>query len=231
MTAVVLGVLGTLAGLAVLATSGWLVTRAAEQPPVLALLVGIVTVRALGLVRALARYGERLAAHDVALRRLADTRVAFFNKLSRRIGRPGLPGATDLLTRFTSDVDELQHLYPRVLLPTIVAVAASVGVTVAAALILPAAAPVLAAGLLVATLIVPAATYALARHAAPGRPVRPTARSSWRCSRSGRSSPWRAKARGGGSSSRTPAAGSPVSTAGRPARPRSAPPRPRLQPV
>ena len=82
VTAVALGVLGTLAGLAVLATSGWLVTRAAEQPPVLALLVGIVTVRALGLVRALARYGERLASHDVALRRLADTRVAFFERLS-----------------------------------------------------------------------------------------------------------------------------------------------------
>ena len=168
VTAVALGVLGTLAGLAVLATSGWLVTRAAEQPPVLALLVGIVTVRALGLVRALARYGERLASHDVALRRLADTRVAFFERLSRRIGRPGLPGATDLLTRFTSDVDELQHLHPRVLLPTIVAAAASVGVVIAAALILPAAALPLAAGLILATLIVPAATHALARHTAPG---------------------------------------------------------------
>ncbi len=169
VTAVALGVLGTLAGLAVLATSGWLVTRAAEQPPVLALLVGIVTVRALGLVRALARYGERLASHDVALRRLADTRVAFFERLSSRIGRPGLPGATDLLTRFTSDVDELQHLHPRVLLPAIVAVAASVGVVIAAALILPASAPALAAGLVLATLIVPAATHALARHTAPGK--------------------------------------------------------------
>ncbi|MDA0171386.1 thiol reductant ABC exporter subunit CydD [Solirubrobacter taibaiensis] len=168
VTAVALGVLGTLAGLAVLATSGWLVTRAAEQPPVLALLVGIVTVRALGLVRALARYGERLASHDVALRRLAETRVAFFERLSKRIGRPGLPGATDLLTRFTSDVDELQHLHPRVLLPAIVASAASVGVVIAAALILPATTLPLAVGLLAATLVVPAMAHALARHAAPG---------------------------------------------------------------
>ncbi len=68
--AIVLGVLAAAASVAVLATSGWLVTRAAERPPVLALLAAIVVVRALGLVRAFGRYGERLASHDVALRRL-----------------------------------------------------------------------------------------------------------------------------------------------------------------
>lgn len=166
---VALGVAGTLSALAVLATSGWLVTRAAEQPPVLALLVGIVTVRALGLVRALARYGERLASHDVALRQLADVRVRFFERLAARVGGPGVPGAADLLTRFTSDVDELQHLHPRVVLPAAVAVVASLGVVLAAGLILPVSALILAAGLAVATLLVPAATHALARHTAPGK--------------------------------------------------------------
>ncbi|RKQ91838.1 ATP-binding cassette subfamily C protein CydCD [Solirubrobacter pauli] len=166
---VALGVAGTLSALAVLATSGWLVTRAAEQPPVLALLVGIVTVRALGLVRALARYGERLASHDVALRQLADVRVRFFERLAARIGGPGVPGAADLLARFTSDVDELQHLHPRVVLPAAVAVVASLGVVLAAGLILPVSALILAAGLAVATLLVPAATHALARHTAPGK--------------------------------------------------------------
>lgn len=166
---VALGVAGTLSALAVLATSGWLVTRAAEQPPVLALLVGIVTVRALGLVRALARYGERLASHDVALRQLADVRVRFFERLAARIGGPGVPGAADLLTRFTSDVDELQHLHPRVVLPAAVAVVASLGVVLAAGLILPVSALILATGLAVATLLVPAATHALARHTAPGK--------------------------------------------------------------
>ncbi len=60
-----------------LAASGWLVTRAAERPPVLALLAAIVVVRALGLVRAFGRYGERLAAHDLAFRQLAELRVGF----------------------------------------------------------------------------------------------------------------------------------------------------------
>ncbi|MDA0184177.1 thiol reductant ABC exporter subunit CydD, partial [Solirubrobacter phytolaccae] len=166
---VALGVAGTLSALAVLATSGWLVTRAAEQPPVLALLVGIVTVRALGLVRSLARYGERLASHDVALRQLAEVRVGFFERLAARIGRPGVPGAADLLTRFTSDVDELQHLHPRVVLPAAVAAVASLAVVVAAALILPETALVVAAGLATATVLVPLATHALARHSAPGK--------------------------------------------------------------
>ena len=159
--------LGVLSALAVLGTSGWLVTRAAEQPPVLALLVGIVTVRAFGLVRALARYGERLASHDVALRQLAQTRVTFFEQLSARIGRPGLPGAADLLTRFTSDVDELQHLHPRVVLPAAVAAVSSLAVILVAALIYPPAGLVVAAGLLTA-LLVPLATHALARHSTPG---------------------------------------------------------------
>ncbi|MDA0142014.1 thiol reductant ABC exporter subunit CydD, partial [Solirubrobacter deserti] len=166
---IALGVVGTLSALALLGASGWLVTRAAEQPPVLALLVGIVTVRALGLTRAIARYYERLASHDVALRQLAATRVAFFNALAARIGRPGLPGEADLLTRFTSDVDELQHRHPRVVLPAAVASITSVAVVIAAAAILPAAALPVAAGLITATTIIPLAAHALARHASPGK--------------------------------------------------------------
>jgi ATP-binding cassette subfamily C protein CydCD len=165
--AIGLGILGSLAGLAVLGTSGWLVTRAAEQPPVLALLAAIVVVRALGLTRALARYFERLASHDVALRRLADLRVAFFARLAPRVGRPGLPGAADLLTRFTSDVDELQHLQLRVVLPGVVAALGGVVATAAAIAIHPAGGLALGAGLVLATYLVPLATHVLARRALP----------------------------------------------------------------
>ena len=66
-----LGSAAAISAAALLAASGWLVTRAAEQPPVLALLAAIVVVRAVGLVRAFARYGERIAGHDVAFSKLA----------------------------------------------------------------------------------------------------------------------------------------------------------------
>ncbi len=166
LPAILLGVLGACAGLAVLGTSGWLITRAAERPPVLALLAAIVVVRALGLTRAIARYYERLASHDVALRRLAELRADFFARLAPRVGRPGLPGAADLLTRFTSDVDELQHHQLRVILPGIIAALAGLGVSAAGVVISPAAGLALATGLLVATVVVPLATHALARRAA-----------------------------------------------------------------
>lgn len=88
---VLLGAAAAVAGTVLLAASGWLVTRAAEQPPVLALLAAIVVVRALGLVRAFGRYGERLAAHDLAFRQLAELRVRWYRRLiagSRQEERP-----------------------------------------------------------------------------------------------------------------------------------------------
>ncbi|MBB4662331.1 amino acid ABC transporter ATP-binding/permease protein [Conexibacter arvalis] len=78
---VALGAGAAVAGAALLAASGWLVTRAAERPPVLALLAAIVVVRALGLVRAFGRYGERIAAHDAAFRQLAELRVRWYRRL------------------------------------------------------------------------------------------------------------------------------------------------------
>src|SRR5438477_197868 len=49
------------AGVALMATSAWLISRAAQHPPVLYLMVAIVAVRAFGLSRGFLRYAERLA--------------------------------------------------------------------------------------------------------------------------------------------------------------------------
>ncbi len=163
---VALGTTTVLAGGALLATSGQLISRAALQPPVLALALAIVAVRALGIVRALARYGERLAGHDLALRMLAALRVRWYRRLA-----PLVPGALrgmrsgDLLSRFVGDVDELQHVYVRGLAPPLVAVASTVVLVGAAALVLPAAGAVLAAGLLAGGVFVPAVAAWAARSA------------------------------------------------------------------
>jgi thiol reductant ABC exporter CydC subunit len=162
---IALGLLSAIAGVAVLAVSGWLVVRAAERPPVLALLTTIVLVRALGMIRAFARYAERLSAHELALEDLAGERRRWYERLAARVGAPGAPGAADLLTRFTADVDELQHHRPRVVLPVAVALGTAVPAVAAAAVVLPGAGVVLAAGLATAVLAAPSATWALARPA------------------------------------------------------------------
>jgi ABC-type transport system involved in cytochrome bd biosynthesis fused ATPase/permease subunit len=70
-----------MSGLALTATSVWLICRAAQHPDVRALAVAVVGVRTFALVRARLRYAERLAAHDGALRLLADVRSRVFAAL------------------------------------------------------------------------------------------------------------------------------------------------------
>src|SRR5256885_612816 len=86
------GVGGVLCAGGLMGTSGWLISRAAEHPPVLYLMVAIVGVRAFGLGRGVLRYGERLVAHDAALRLLAGTRVRMYRRLVA-LTPGGLPAA------------------------------------------------------------------------------------------------------------------------------------------
>ncbi len=121
------GAAGAAIGLA--ATSAWLVSRAAEQPPVLTLLVAVTAVRAFGIARGVLRYAERLAAHDAAFRVLAELRADVYARLAR-LAPAGLGElrSGDLLARLVGDVDGLADLWLRVLLPY-----AAAGLVVAAA--------------------------------------------------------------------------------------------------
>jgi thiol reductant ABC exporter CydC subunit len=157
MVAATLGALTVLFGVGLMATAGYLISRAAEQPPILSLGVAIVVVRFFGVGRPIVRYFERLSSHDVALRALGRVRTSFYQRIE-----PLAPAQLDayrkgdLLSRMVADVDAQQDLYLRGLEPPIVALlagAVAVGVTVA---FLPAAGVVLALGLLVGGLAVPA---------------------------------------------------------------------------
>ncbi|AKJ12117.1 ABC transporter [Streptomyces incarnatus] len=162
--ALVLGSLALGSAVGLMATSGWLISRASQQPPVLYLMVAVTATRAFGIGRAVFRYAERLVSHDAVLRMLADTRVAVYRRLER-LAPAGLRSARrgDLLTRLVADVDELQDYWLRWLLPASVAVAvsaASVGFT---AWLLPEAGAALATGLVAAGLGVPLVTATVAR--------------------------------------------------------------------
>ncbi|KKD09592.1 thiol reductant ABC exporter subunit CydD [Streptomyces sp. WM6386] len=174
--ALLLGSLALGSAVGLMATSGWLISRASQQPPVLYLMVAVTATRAFGIGRAVFRYAERLVSHDAVLRMLADTRVAVYRRLER-LAPAGLRRTRrgDLLSRLVADVDALQDYWLRWLLPAGAALmvsAVSVGFT---AWLLPEAGAVLAVGLLAAGVGVPSVTGAVARRAerrlAPARGV------------------------------------------------------------
>jgi thiol reductant ABC exporter CydC subunit len=107
-----LGGAATASGIALTATSGWLIVRASEQPVILTLLTAIVAVRAFGIARPFFRYLERIVSHDAALADLAGRRTAVYAalvpltpaRLGRRSRSSVLAGVVDDLT----DVVEAQ---------------------------------------------------------------------------------------------------------------------------
>ncbi|MEV0180257.1 thiol reductant ABC exporter subunit CydD [Streptomyces sp. NPDC050625] len=164
--ALLLGSLALGSAVGLMATSGWLISRASQQPPVLYLMVAVTATRAFGIGRAVFRYAERLVSHDAVLRMLADTRVAVYRRLER-LAPAGLRTARrgDLLSRLVADVDALQDYWLRWLLPAGVAVAVSAGSVAFTAWLVPGAGAALAAGLLAAGIGVPLLTGAVARRA------------------------------------------------------------------
>ncbi|MGV8969135.1 MAG: thiol reductant ABC exporter subunit CydC [Microbacteriaceae bacterium] len=162
----IVGILAAASAVALLATAAWLITRAAEQPPILYLGFAIVGVRAFALGRAFFRYVERLASHDAAFRALARLRSGILDRLvPRSPDGLGTTGRGDLLTKLVSDVDQLQDLPLRVVQPLATSLVISIGSVVGVALVLPSAALVLAGALLVAGVVGTVARSAISRGA------------------------------------------------------------------
>ncbi|MCC9740431.1 thiol reductant ABC exporter subunit CydD [Streptomyces sp. MNU89] len=174
--ALVLGSLALGSAVGLMGVSGWLISRASEQPPILYLMVAVTATRAFGIGRAVFRYAERLVAHDAVFRMLADLRVAVFQRLER-LAPAGLRTTRrgDLLSRLVADVDSLQDYFLRRLLPVGVALLVSAGSVGFTTWLLPEAGAVLALGLLAAGAGVPLLSGAVSRRAerrlAPARGV------------------------------------------------------------
>lgn len=147
-----LGAMASVSGVALTATAGWLIVKAAEHPPVLTMLVAIVGVRAFGLARPVLRYAERLRSHDEALRLLAERRVQVYDAVvpltPGRLGR----SRGDTLAAIVDDVDAVVDRRLRVLLPARTAAAVVVLVVGIATAVLPEAGLVIGLTSLVAGL-------------------------------------------------------------------------------
>ena len=165
VVSILLGALAVTFGVALMATAGYLISRAAEQPPILALTTTIVVVRFLALARPLSRYLERLTSHDVTLQALGRIRRTVYSRIE-----PLAPAELDafrrgdLVSRLVADVDALQGLYLRGLAPPLVALAVSIACVVAVALASPLAALVLAVGLVLGGVAVPLMAWRLASY-------------------------------------------------------------------
>jgi ATP-binding cassette subfamily C protein CydC len=164
LTAGLLAAGADLAGLGLLATAVWLLVTAAGQPPLQALTLAAVAVRALAIGRGVLRYTERLAGHDAVLRILTEVRARVFAALA---GRPATGDRSgDALSRMVSDVDAVQDLLLRVMVPAAAAATVGVATVAATAAVAPPVAPVLAAGLLLTGVALPALAIRLTRRAA-----------------------------------------------------------------
>lgn len=152
------------AGIGLIATSAWLISRASERPAESAVAIAIVAVQFFGLSRGLFRYGQRLVGHDVAFRALADLRTSSYERLEA-LAPAGLPAfrSGDLLARIVHDIDSLQDLILRVIPPFLIALVVGAGTVVLVWWILPAAGLILLAALLLAATALTWLTGRLAR--------------------------------------------------------------------
>ncbi len=144
-----LGVLATMAGIALTALAAHLIARAAEMPPILTLSVLVVGVRTFALSKGVLRYVERLVTHHEAFKLATNLRAELWLRLVRTQRRDGLQ-------RLVEDTDTVRDLVPRVLVPPVVAIGAGIATTILFAFIDPAAALTLGGLILAAGLAAPA---------------------------------------------------------------------------
>lgn len=144
LSGILLALTTALAGVALLGLSGWFITASSIAGATVATALAFdvfmpsAGIRLLALGRTASRYGERLATHDATLKVLAALRERLFRGLA-------LPGAARTLAmrpsrslfRLTLDIDALDTLYLRVIVPAFAAVGTALSVSVALGFIHP----------------------------------------------------------------------------------------------
>ena len=143
------GGLALTSGVALTATSGWLIVRASERPVILTLLTAIVGVRAFGMARPFFRHLERLRSHDSALGDLASARTSVYAALvpltPARLGRRS---RSAVLTGVVDDLTDVVEAHVRVRVPVLSAVVAAAFTTLLTGALVPAGAVVVLGWLL-----------------------------------------------------------------------------------
>lgn len=144
----VLAVVSVLAGLGLLASAGWLIAASAVAGAAFNLFAPSAGVRGFAVLRVIGRYFERLVTHDATLAALARLRAWFFRRCAQ-LGPAALSqrASGDVLDRMMSDIQALDGLYLRVLIPGFVA-AIAIPISLAAIYVVAPVAALITAGLL-----------------------------------------------------------------------------------
>ncbi|MCH6470585.1 thiol reductant ABC exporter subunit CydD [Sinomonas terrae] len=161
------GVGAAAAAAALAGLSGWLIVRAAEQPPILYLLAAMVGVRFFGIARAVLRYAERLATHSAVFSTLTRLRDRLWKALTSQglsARRLLVPGAA--LESLVADAESVRDELPRILQPIATAVLLAAGALIPVGILLPAQLPVLALAAVVSVVAAPLAAAWADRRAA-----------------------------------------------------------------
>lgn len=127
-----------LAAVALLGCSAWLISAAAEQPPILYLNMAIVSVRGFALGRAFFRYTQRLSLHDSTFQIQSALRPKIFRAIAP-LAPAGLKGLSrgSITSQVVNDVEEIQNLGVRVIAPIVQALVVAVASVAALQLIAP----------------------------------------------------------------------------------------------
>lgn len=143
------------AGMGLLGISGWFITACAVVTGALNVFTPGAAIRGFALIRTLARYGERLATHDVVLRVQNHWRMILFGGLLRRsLNQSDTLRHSHILQRLTQDLSAMDDLYLRIIAPVSVALLSATFVTVLTLLWLPLQIALLIPGLLILSLLV-----------------------------------------------------------------------------
>lgn len=136
--------LTVLAGIALLGLSGWFITAASIAGLSVATAVTFdvfapsAGIRLLAIGRTFSRYGERMTTHDATLSVLAALRERLFRGWAKDGAARNLAARpSKLLFRLTADIDALDGLYLRVLVPAAVAICTAIAASVALGIIHP----------------------------------------------------------------------------------------------
>ena len=116
------GFLASISQVGLLACGAFLLSLAALGPSPAELALSVTGVRFFGLARAVFRYGERYLAHAAVFRLLRDVRIAVYAGVERSVpDTTANVGGAGIASRLVADVDALQYMYLRAVLPAIVA--------------------------------------------------------------------------------------------------------------
>lgn len=127
---ILLSLITLLASVSLMAIAGWFITSmaiAGINAVSLNYFTPAALIRGAAIARTLGRYGERLVTHEATFRLLARLRTWFYEHIEP-LAPAGLEtyASGDILSRIRADIDTLDNLYLRIMVPVVVALLAAI---------------------------------------------------------------------------------------------------------